>query len=230
MNGPIRHLARLLVVGLVLTGTAAALAVLGRGFDFKHQIELADKRYGPRGQQVLTQWRDMMQAEQGASRAEQLRKVNAFMNSHIRFQDDIVSWGVEDYWATPLEAMGRGVGDCEDYAIAKYFSLLILGVPSDQLRITYARARLGGPLSTVFEAHMVLAYYPSVNAEPVLLDNLIDEIQPASSRPDLTPVFGFNSDGLWIGASQGTGSSGNSTARLSHWRDLIERMHEDGFE
>jgi predicted transglutaminase-like cysteine proteinase len=126
--------------------------------------------------------------------------------------------------------MGRGVGDCEDYAIAKYFSLQILGIPADHLRITYVKARMGGPLSSVYEAHMVLAYYPNVDDEPMILDNLIDEIRPASRRTDLTPIFSFNSDGLWIGASPGTQSSGSSTSRLSHWRDLIARMHTDGFE
>ena len=41
----------------------------------------------------------------------------------------------KDYWATPIEFMGTGAGDCEDYAIAKYFSLINLGIPEDKLRI-----------------------------------------------------------------------------------------------
>lgn len=219
-----------LLVGLMLLLAYSAVAVLGKGFNFDNQIQLAAKRYGSHGQQTLEQWRNLLRSLENSDRNEQTKQVNTFVNGHVVFTEDSVAWGQSDYWATPLESMGRGVGDCEDYAIAKYFSLLILGIPADHLRITYVRARIGGPLSSVYEAHMVLAYYPSVDAEPLILDNLIDEIRPGSRRPDLTPIFSFNSDGLWIGTSPGTPSSGSSTSRLSHWRDLIARMHADGFE
>ena len=33
--------------------------------------------------------------------------------------------------------MGTNAGDCEDYEIAKYFSLIKLGIPDSKLRITY---------------------------------------------------------------------------------------------
>jgi len=210
--------------------TCSTLAVLGRGFNFDGQIQLAYKRYGLHGQQTMEQWRNLLVSQEDHPRAEQINRVNTFVNDHITYTEDIDAWGQSDYWATPLESLGRGVGDCEDYAIAKYFSLLILGIPTDNLRITYVRARLGGPLSSVFEAHMVLAYYPSVDSEPLILDNLIDEVRPASQRPDLNPIFSFNSEGLWIGATPGTQSNGSSTARLSHWRDLISRMQSDGFK
>ena len=91
-----------------------------------------------------------------------------------------------------------GMGDCEDFAIAKYFSLLAVGVPASQLRLVYVRLQLGAP-GGPSQAHMVLAYYASAQAEPLILDNLITDIRPASRRPDLTPVFSFNSDGLWQG-------------------------------
>lgn len=65
-------------------------------------------------------------------------RVNQFFNSRIRFVDDMTVLGQEDYWATPVEALRKkGAGDCEDYALAKYFTLRELGVPASQLRITY---------------------------------------------------------------------------------------------
>lgn len=207
-----------------------ALAVLGRGFNFDGQVQLAAKRYGAHGQQTMAQWRNLMRSLENSQRANQVENVNAFINSHVTFTEDSAGWGQSDYWATPLETLGRGIGDCEDYAIAKYFSLLILGIPGDHLRITYVKARTGGSSGSRDEAHMVLAYYPSVEVEPLILDNLSEEIRPASQRPDLVPIFSFNSDGLWVGASPGSRSRGSSNARLSHWRDLIARMHADGFE
>ncbi len=100
-----------------------ALAVLGRGFNFDGQVQLAAKRYGAHGQQTMVQWRNLMRSLETSQSANQVEDVNAFINSHVTFTEDSVGWGQSDYWATPLETLGRGIGDCEDYAIAKYFSL-----------------------------------------------------------------------------------------------------------
>ncbi|MBL3278677.1 hypothetical protein ELP91_28930, partial [Klebsiella pneumoniae] len=78
-------------------------------------------------------------------------------------------WGQVDYWGSPLETLTKGQGDCEDYAIGKYFALMAAGVPSARMRLVYVRAQNGG----VIQAHMVLAYYPTPDAEPLILDNLI---------------------------------------------------------
>jgi len=136
-----------------------------------------------------------------------------------------VVWGARDYWATPLETLGRGQGDCEDFSIAKYVTLGLLGVPLERLRITYVRAETGLPGSGIVQAHMVLAYYPAPGMEPLILDNLVGQLHPASRRPDLKPVFGFNSQGLWVAGKK---ASADPTARLSRWRDLLRRMNEEG--
>jgi predicted transglutaminase-like cysteine proteinase len=103
----------------------------------------------------------------------------------------------------------------------------LLGVPIEKLRITYVRAELGLPGSGISQAHMVLAYYPTPDGEPLVLDNLVSELRPASRRPDLRPVFGFNSQGLWVAGSRGP-SAADPNARLSRWRDLLSRMSADG--
>ena len=153
----------------------------------------------------------------------QLQLVNQFFNQTVEFVDDIEAWRQVDYWASPLEMLGKGMGDCEDYAIAKYFSLVSIGMPVAKLRMVYVRALLGG--SSV--AHMVLAYYPAPGAEPFILDNLVGDIRAASARPDLTPVFSFNSEGLWQGV--GAQSAGDPVARLSRWRDILARVRAEGF-
>lgn len=156
-----------------------------------------------------------------------LAAVNQFFNRRIVFTEDLAAWGVADQWSSPLESLDSGRGDCEDYAIAKYFSLVASGVPVARLRLVYVRALLGGP-GGVQQAHMVLAYYPQPDAEPLILDNLINELRPASRRPDLTPVFSFNSDGLW----QGTGAqtAGDPVSRLSRWRDVLAKARAEGFQ
>lgn len=116
----------------------------------------------------------------------------------------------------------RGAGDCEDFAIAKYISLRHLGVPAEKLRITYVKAlRLN-------QAHMVLTYYSRPDAEPLVLDNLIGSILPASQRTDLQPVYAFNGEGLWLANASGGKQVGDSK-RLSRWQDLLKKMKAEGF-
>lgn len=166
-----------------------------------------------------------LQAElQALDEPAKLRGVNDFFNRRILFRDDTEVWGQVDYWASPLELFDKGSGDCEDYATAKYFTLLNLGVPMAKLRMVYVRAQLGG----VAQAHMVLAYYEAPNAEPLILDNLAGEVRPASRRPDLSPVFSFNGEGLWQGVGA-QAAGGDPVARLSRWRDLLAKARAEGF-
>lgn len=185
---------------------------------------LALERYGQRGADMVLAWRRMLEESRALGEQEKLSAVNSFFNRRMLFEDDIVVWQQNDYWATPLEFMGRGAGDCEDFSIAKYMSLLLLGVPNHKLRLIYVRARIGATRS---QAHMVLGYYEQATDEPLVLDNLIGSIRPAAMRPDLLPVFSFNNEGLWVPGA--TASAADPTTRLSRWREVLERMRQDGF-
>ncbi|MFP5382341.1 MAG: transglutaminase, partial [Gammaproteobacteria bacterium] len=72
------------------------------------------------------------------------------------------------------------------------------------------------------------SYYPAPGDEPLILDNLISDIRPASRRPDLTTVFGFNTEGLWVGGA--APRAGASPQRLSKWQAVLLRMREEGIE
>lgn len=206
-------------VGLGIHPTPAS------AFDPQRLRQSMQQLYGQPGLAVLEEWFALLQQLQLQDVQSQLRGVNDFFNRRIRWVDDVTVWGQEDYWATPLEAMGKGQGDCEDYSIAKYITLKQLGIASQYLRMIYVRARLGR--SQITQAHMVLGYYSTPNAEPLVLDNIIPSITPASQRPDLDPLFSFNSEGLWAGGS--TESRADPLARLSRWRSVIERMQTQGF-
>ena len=146
-----------------------------------------------------------------------LARVNNFFNQ-VPYLNDSRHWGVEDYWATPVEMLGSFGGDCEDYSVAKYLTLKEVGIPIERLRITYVRAlRLN-------EAHMVLAYYRTPDAEPLILDNLHKDILPASQRTDLEPVYSFNDDDLWLPNGQSR-KGGSSQVRL--WKELLEKLAKE---
>ena len=168
----------------------------------------------------------LLETASGLDDMGKLLAVNRFFNQRIRFRDDIEVWGESDHWASPLELLARGEGDCEDFAIAKYFSLLALGIPRSQLRLVYVKARLAeAPGSS--QAHMVLAHFASPGAEPSILDNLATGVLPAVRRNDLTPVFSFNADGMWLGL--GTQPAGDPMERLSRWREVLALARSEGF-
>ena len=186
------------------------------------------QQYGPTAVANAKALLQLMASEAGHDDASKLKVVNDFYNQRLAYMEDIDNWGLVDYWASPLESLGKGAGDCEDYAIGKYFTLTSLGMPHAKLRLVYVRASIAGAPNG-FVAHMVLAYYPTPEAEPLVLDNLQPGIHPAAERPDLTPVFSFNADGLW----QGVGSSranGDPLTRLSKWREALTRARQDGFQ
>lgn len=185
------------------------------------------QRWGAAAQPKLDNWRKLVSSLTESADAERIKRVNAFVNQQVQFGDDSVVWGQSDYWATPVETLGRSAGDCEDFAIAKYFTLIQVGVQPDRLRFIYVRAKTG--TSDATQAHMVLAYYIEPDAEPLVMDNLVGDIRPASRRPDLVPVFSFNRVGVFTGAAGG-GAAAGGTGRLSRWEDLLRRAKAEGFE
>jgi predicted transglutaminase-like cysteine proteinase len=204
------------------------LSVANDLFPLERIVQVAQQRYGGNASAVVRDWSHVLDVFKSDSEQQKLGDVNDYFNRKIRFATDQEVWGVLDYWATPIEALMKGAGDCEDYAIAKYFSLKFLGVPVSKLRLTYVKARIGGPDSNITQAHMVLTYYSAPDAEPLVLDNLVSEIRPASRRPDLLPIFSFNSQGVFMTGSKEPQPGGGS--RLSKWNDVIDKMKAEGFE
>ncbi len=176
-------------------------------------LEAVEKKFGKPARARLLNWQILVEDHAHDDTAEKLYAVNVFFNQQ-EFVDDILHWKKNDYWATPVEFLATQGGDCEDFSVAKYFTLVALGVPQERLRITYVKAVL------LNQAHMVLTYYDKPDAEPLVLDNLIAEIRPASQRKDLLPVYSFNGAELWVAKGASVGSSD----RLAPWRELRLRM------
>lgn len=218
--GRIRRAIALILVLALCLGTAAA------GLDFTALQTQLIARFGPARLPLLKDWQTLLESARGLSEPDKLRRVNDFFNRNIAFDEDISIWGQSDYWATPLETIGKGRGDCEDFSIIKYYTLRQLGVPVAKMRLIYVKAKQAGGQ----RAHMVLAYYASPTAEPLVLDNLDPAIKPASKRPDLAPVFSFNSHGIYAGVAGAAAASGGGTSKLSRWDDLMRRARAEGFE
>ncbi len=177
-------------------------------------------RHGEPSRQRVQHWRELMATSQTLAEPQKLEAVNSFFN-RLTFTPDPQLWKQEDYWATPLETLAVGAGDCEDFALAKYFTLTALGVDESRLRLTYVKAlKLNQP-------HMVLTYYPTPDAVPLVLDNLEPLIKPATERDDLAPVYSFNGTGLWLARQRGQGKPAGDSERLPLWREMLQRMRRE---
>ncbi|MBV2131401.1 transglutaminase-like cysteine peptidase [Pseudomonas sp. MAP12] len=213
------------VVAILCLLAALLLGVRAQAWwDFALIIRLAEQQHGAlgAGKTRLAEWSDLISQSTRLQELEQLQAVNGFFNRTLLFIDDARTWQQTDYWATPVEALIKGAGDCEDYAIAKYLTLRRLGIPSEKLRITYVKAL------ELNQAHMVLTWYATPSSDPLVLDNLIPDIRPASQRRDLLPVYAFNAEGLWLPGPGGGRRTGDSK-KLSRWQDLLNKMRAEGF-
>ena len=228
-SGFFRRTAMTALAALLFSGSSIAYAPPDLGFTTQVSANLISqytRRFGPATPGRLGGWIGFAKEQQLSpyarrleaakdSGADMLQIVNDAINRRVKWEEDRVHWGVEDYWATPAESVGSAGGDCEDYSIAKYYLLKELGVPLARLRITYVRAlKLNG------QAHMVLAYYANPDAEPMILDNFDPRVRSASQRTDLDPVYSFNDDELQL-------ANGGARARPSQiraWLDLQLRL------
>jgi len=171
--------------------------------------------------QRIADWQALIQASRSSEERDKLEVVNRFFNG-LDFVDDTLLWGQEDYWATPVEMLTKKGGDCEDFTVAKYFTLVELGVPERRLRLTYVKSL------SLNRPHMVLAYYAEPRSDPLVLDNLSDAIVPASERQDLIPVYSFNASGLWLAKQRSDSPPLNDGSQLGRWRTLQRRLVQEG--
>ena len=209
----------------ILGSTLLAGWVLAQGLAFSAALlEWMEREYGPAARERVVELQKLVEASGSMDERRKLDRVNAFFN-RVSYDSDYALWDQKDYWATPFEVLGINSADCEDYAISKYFTLLSMGVEEDRLRITYVKSL------ELNEAHMVLAYYPSADAEPLILDNLTPRIRPAGDRKDLVPVYSFNGADLWLAVNRLEGKKVGEADRLSRWQayqaQLMQQMGVD---
>ena len=207
----------LLFASLYLPGFSVGMA--GEFRLDRQTISKIQESHGEYAWRRVVYWQNLIQTAGHLDEMAKIRKVNAFFNE-LDFINDSDLWGKTDYWATPLQTLTSNGGDCEDFSLAKYFTLKAIGVNEKKLNLTYVKAL------NLDQAHMVLTYFEVPGEEPLVLDNLIDDIKPASQRTDLLPVYSFNGTGLWIAKMRGRGKLVGKSDRLGRWQELLLRMPE----
>lgn len=180
-------------------------------------LKKVEQKYGLFAKRRVEALNSLMLKLKNATEEEKIKQVNDFFNK-MRWTDDMSLWGQRDYWATRMEFIGKDAGDCEDFVIAKYFTLKQLGISTKKLYFTYVKA------VDYNQAHMVLSYYKKPKTVPLVLDNINKKILPATKRNDLVPVYSFNGDSLYLAKQEGLGRivpSGNKQNKK--WLEFIDR-------
>ena len=211
---------KILLISFLIISFITITTIASRTFFITNsKLNSISVKYGDSAKTRVELWDAMLQSSKDQKILNKLKNVNDFFNK-IRYRTDSRHWKRKDYWATPFEFMGTAAGDCEDYAIAKYFSLRKIGVPDSKLRITYVKYK---KIRSKFEqAHMVLTYYHKPGATPIVLDNINKKLKLATKRKDLKPVYSFNASGLWQAKNKGSVRVG--TNNLRSWKDLMSRI------
>jgi len=140
------------------------------------------------------------------SRSEKIRAVNEFFN-RWPYKEDTEVYGLSEYWATPTEFMARS-GDCEDFAIAKYFALRELGFKNDEMRIVILMDQIRNI------GHAVLAIYND-NNETLVLDSLSNLIVPHDRYKHYLPQYSMNETTRWAHLG------GYATQPKTYYRGLV---------
>ena len=180
-----------------------------------------EKKYGPKAKQRVVLWDKMLEKAKKQKTVKKLKTVNDFFNK-IKYLSDKKVWKKKDYWASPFEFLGVGAGDCEDYAIAKYFALRAVGISDKKLKITYVI--LSHKNKKYEEAHMVLNYYHKPSSTPIILDNAIKTLKLANKRKDLKPIYSFNASGLWKAKNKSKSLKKQGKNKLKKWQSMMSRI------
>lgn len=130
----------------------------------------------------------IVKAAEGRIGRARLGEVNRAVNLALRPMSDLAQYGVADQWAPPLDAIARGAGDCEDYAIAKYAALRAAGLDENDLRLVLVRDLKRR------EDHAVLA--ARLDGRWLILDNRRFVLLEAAKLPDYLPLFSLSTDGV----------------------------------
>lgn len=134
-----------------------------------------------------------LDAENDASPLPRLvlvRKANLAVNHAIRYQLDPVTYGLEDYWATPVETAQHGAGDCEDFAIMKMGMLAAFGLPLSSMQVVVLQDTKRNIGHAVLNVRLGETNY--------ILDNLTDQVRPDDQIANYQPFYSVSAAGSWL--------------------------------
>ncbi len=120
----------------------------------------------------------------------QLKRVHELLHHSVKYLEDKVQWMSPDRWSPPLETLGIGKGDCEDYAILVYYILRDAGFSTADLRIVVGDLILEKPVVGEVELHAVTAVRH--DARWWIIDINQSKIWEDEAKPRYKPRYVFD--------------------------------------
>lgn len=136
---------------------------------------------------VLVGWANQIRPLGKLGHAQRIQAINNLVNQKA-FRRDIANFASVDHWAAPVEFLTSS-GDCEDYAILKFASLMALNIDNHDLRLVVGNI-------TGIGSHAFLSV--KLNGEEFLLDNRTNVISAAATRLDFQPKHSMNFTHRWV--------------------------------
>jgi predicted transglutaminase-like cysteine proteinase len=167
----------------------------------KGQLLACAREPGRCSNATLRSFRDGVAPAAGLGRRQQVETVNRYFN-RWPYKLDQEIYGVSEYWATPSEFLSKS-GDCEDYAIVKFYALQALGFRNDEMRVVALFDRIRGI------GHAVLAVY--IDNDILILDNLSDFVFSHSRYGHYEPQYSVNETDRWAHIGRPGGSPAPAT-------------------
>ena len=202
------------------------LFLFSNSFAYEFKLNQKDKNLIEKSTQKSFILKRLAKYEEVRSKArnldinKKLAQINLFINGSLA-EFDNASMGIDDYWMTPKEFFIKGHGDCEDYVIAKYFTLLELGVKKENLYPAIVKVEGSASL------HLVLLSVEDKNKSPLVLDNLSFKILPFSKRTDLTPIATFNEiDSYTLTREKFLQKANVDWGKENKWEKLLNRVYK----
>lgn len=182
------------------------------------ELKFIEKKFGKISKNRVLDYQKNINLIKTFPKSKRLSRTNFYLNQLLPQYDGVIQ-KQEDHWATPKEFLTIGYGDCEDYVIIKYFSLIKLGFDKNKLFITTVREKFNGG------HHMVLNYFKHSDKSPLILDNLSFKILNLKIREDLhaelfineTGVYKFNDKNILLKIAN----------HSAEYRELIKRIKRE---
>lgn len=169
----------------------------------------------------LYKFKNLKKKIKNSSLEKKLILTNNYFNK-INYSKDIKKTGFIDHWSTPKEFLMNGYGDCEDYVIAKYFTLIESGINKKDLYLSIVNVK-GEKRS-----HMVLLHYFNKNKAPLVLDSLSFKVLPLNKRSDLKPILVFNEFNSFKINKQGQKEKAlKNWHKKEKWNKLLKRTYSN---
>jgi predicted transglutaminase-like cysteine proteinase len=150
-------------------------------------LDLCSQRPGECETAEMRRWAELIKSLKGENQLRQIITVNKWFN-RLPYKYDDVAYNTSDYWAATQELF-QYRGDCEDYALSKYYTLRQLGFTPDQLKIVVVYDKQS------YSNHAVLMIY--INATRYMMDINGDATDPSPMGPRYRPLYSFNEKTAW---------------------------------